>query len=73
MQLGTDLQAFIILRTNILHHPIKQPEVVPGSPRKSERENTGKVGLPECSETRQLAVMSEMGFRLEVANWPPAG
>lgn len=73
MQRGTDLQAFIILRTYILHHPVKQPEVVPGSLGKSERENRGKAGLPECSEIGQLAVMSEMGFRLEVANWPPAG
>lgn len=72
-QLGTDLQAFIILRTNVLHHSHQTVEVVPGSLGKREWENMGKVGLPECWEIRLLTVNSEMGFRLEVTNWQPAG
>lgn len=41
--------------------------------KKSGRENTARVGVPECSEIRQLAVTSEMAFMLEVTNWLPAG
>jgi hypothetical protein len=69
-QVGTNSQAFAILRTTMVHHPHQAAEAVQCS--LWEQNDMGEVCLPGCWEVRQLARTSSMGFTLKVTNWLPA-